>query len=276
MYKVLSKDIIENEILPHLSTAKRGFKTKSCLTEIVNCILYKLKTGIQWHMLPVSSLFTTYKLSYKTVFGHFRKWCKKGEWEQVWVRILSKYKKYLDLSSGDIDGSHSTALRGGEQVAYQGRKKRKTTNSLYVTDRQGIALALSNPMAGNHHDLYRIEQTLDELFSTVQLADISLDGLFINADAGFDSKEFRQGCDKYGIIANGSFNMRNSNADNDYLLDELLYDERYSIERTNAWMDSYRSLLNRFDTTISSWKAFNYIAFIAILFKKINKKQKSR
>ncbi|MFV0419690.1 MAG: transposase, partial [Dysgonomonas sp.] len=52
MYKVLSKDTIENEILPYLSTAKRGFKTKSCLIEIVNCILYKLKTGIQWHMLP--------------------------------------------------------------------------------------------------------------------------------------------------------------------------------------------------------------------------------
>ena len=39
MYKVLGNDIIENEILPHLSIAKRGFKTKSCLTEIINCIL---------------------------------------------------------------------------------------------------------------------------------------------------------------------------------------------------------------------------------------------
>jgi hypothetical protein len=38
MYKVLDKNTIENEILPHLSVAKRGFKTKSCLTEIVNAI----------------------------------------------------------------------------------------------------------------------------------------------------------------------------------------------------------------------------------------------
>lgn len=276
MYKVLDKDIIENEILPHLSMAKRGFRTKSCLVEVVNSILYKLKTGIQWHMLPVGSLFTGTALSYKTVFGHFRKWSKKGEWEQVWIHILSKYKKYLDLSSGDIDGSHSTALRGGEEVAYQGRKKRKTTNSLYLTDRQGIPLALSNPVSGNHHDLFRIEDTLEELFSTMRQADICLDGLFINADSGFDSKEFRQTCEKYGIMANVDFNMRNGNRDNDYLLDELLYKERYGIERTNAWMDSYRSLLNRFDTTVSSWKSFNYIAFISILFKKINKKQKSR
>ncbi len=33
MYKVLVKDTIENEILPHLLVAKRGVKTKSYLTE---------------------------------------------------------------------------------------------------------------------------------------------------------------------------------------------------------------------------------------------------
>jgi len=71
-----------------------------------------------------------------------------------------------------------------------------------LTDRQGIPLALSNPVAGNHHDLYRIEETLGELFSTMQQAEINLDGLFINADSGFDTKEFRQTCGKYRVIAN--------------------------------------------------------------------------
>src|SRR5690554_1233062 len=61
-------------------------------------------------------------------------------------------KSNLDLSSSDLDGSHTTALRGGEQVAYQGRKKRKTTNSLYLTDRQGLPLAMSEPVSGNHND----------------------------------------------------------------------------------------------------------------------------
>ncbi|MGB6150504.1 MAG: IS5/IS1182 family transposase, partial [Pricia sp.] len=37
-------------------------------------------------------------------------------------------------------------------------------------------------------------------------------------------------------------------------------------------MDSYRSLLNRFDTTTSSWKALNYLAFIVIASKKIFRK----
>jgi hypothetical protein len=49
MYQALGKDTINAEIISHLSMAKRGFKTKNCLLEIVNNILYKLKTGCQWH-----------------------------------------------------------------------------------------------------------------------------------------------------------------------------------------------------------------------------------
>lgn len=276
MYQVLDKYTIKNEILPHLSVAKRGFVTKSCLVEIVNCILYKLKSGCQWAMLPVASLFSEVVLSYKTVFGHFRKWCKNGDWKDCWIVLLNKYKCELDLSSVDIDGSHTTALRGGEQVAYQGRKKRKTTNSLYLTDRQGIPLAFSSPVAGNHHDVYRIDIALKGMFDVLKSANIAIDGLFANADGGFDCRDFRNSCLQEGVFPNVAFNERNGEREEDDMLDELLYKERYSIERTNAWMDSYRTILNRFDRTVSSWSAWNYIAFMSIFIKKINKKQKSR
>ncbi len=103
MYQVLDEDTINMEILPHLSIAKRGYSTKSELVEIVNAILYKLKTGIQWEYLPVRSLFSEVVLSYKSVFWHFRKWCKNGDWQESWTRILSNHKRIVDLSSGDID-----------------------------------------------------------------------------------------------------------------------------------------------------------------------------
>jgi transposase len=276
MYQLLSKDTICMEILPHLSTAKRGYSTKSKLVEIVNAILYKLKTGVQWEYLPVSSLFPEVVLSYRSVFRHFRKWCKNGDWQESWTRILSKHKNIVDLSRGDIDGSHTPALRGGEEVAYQGRKSKKTTNALFLTDRNGLPLAMSTPVAGNHHDLYRIEDRLEELFGGLKKADIPVDGLFINAAGGFDAEIFRNTCFKHGVMPNVDFNSGNGDTHGDYLLDELLYKERYSIERTNAWMDSFRTILNRFDTTISSWKSFNYIAFTVILLKKVQKRKKFR
>ena len=197
-------------------------------------------------------------------------------WKSCWIELLKANKSYLDLSSGDLDGTHTTALRGGEEVGYQGRKKRKTTNAIYLTDRQGLPLAMSEPVSGNHNDLFDIEVQFEEVVGTLEEAQISVDGLFINGDAGFDSQKLRDKCEAKGIIANICPNKRNGSTDADHYFDEKLYEERYAIERTNAWMDSFRSLLNRFDTTITSWKGFNFLAFIVIGLKKFYKLKKSR
>ncbi len=46
MYSVLDKDTIEREIIPHIPLPKRGFPPTVSLVEIINAILYKLKTGV--------------------------------------------------------------------------------------------------------------------------------------------------------------------------------------------------------------------------------------
>ena len=189
---------------------------------------------------------------------------------------ISSHKADIDLSSGDLDGSHTTAIRGGEQVEYQGRKKRRTTNSLYLADRQGLPLAMSEPVSGNHNDLYEIEVHAEEVFAILEEADIETDGLFVNGDAGFDSEGFRSACAKRGVIPNVPYKKRKGDVDRDEPFDEKLYEERYSVERTFAWMDSFRSLLNRFDTTVSSWKGFNFLAFIVIAIKKFRNKTNPR
>ncbi|WP_185140314.1 MULTISPECIES: IS5 family transposase [unclassified Chryseobacterium] len=273
LYQVLSKDTIESEIVPYIPLGKRGFKSKVPISEIINCILYKLKTGIQWYLLPVLQLFSQEVLHYKTVFGYYRQWCKAGIWKDCWSGILEKNKSKIDLSSGDVDGSHTTALRGGEAVGYQGRKKRKTTNALYLTDRSGLPLAMSMPVCGNHNDLFNIEEHFEELTDFLRRSGISLDGLFLNFDAGFDAENLRSKASQLGIIANIAHNKRNSGTDNDHYFDEELYKKRYTIERTNAWLDSFRSILNRFDTTITSWIGFNYLAFIVIACKKFIKRK---
>jgi transposase len=272
MYKVLDKYTIEMEIVPILPLNKRGFTVTVPMVELVNAILYKLKTGIQWHQLPVKSLFEDKALTWEAVYYHYNKWSKAGIWKESWIKILNKYKSRIDLSSCDLDGSHTTALKGGEKVSYQGRKKRKTTNALYLTDRQGIPLAMSEPISGEHNDLFNIEIHFEEITATLEKADIEVDGLFMNADAGFDSNNLREISLKKGIIANVAVNKRNKKIteNQDDYFDDKLYKERYSIERTNAWMDSFRSLLNRFDTSVSSWTGFNYLAFIIIALKKLS------
>lgn len=47
MYSVLDKDMIEMDIVPFIPRTKRRFPPTVSVAEIVNAILYKLKTGVQ-------------------------------------------------------------------------------------------------------------------------------------------------------------------------------------------------------------------------------------
>ena len=69
-YTVLDKDTIKTEIMPYLSVAKRGYVSQASLIEVVNAILHKLKSGCQWHQLPVGHLFGEVVLSWNAVYHH--------------------------------------------------------------------------------------------------------------------------------------------------------------------------------------------------------------
>ncbi len=105
------------------------------------------------------------------------------------------------------------------------------------------------------------------------IANVRTDGLFLNADAGFDCRALRSVLGCHGVVSNICINKRNGTPNNT-IVDELLYAERYTIERTNAWMDSYRTILNRFETTVRNWESWNYIAFMVILLRKCLRKRK--
>ena len=113
------------------------------------------------------------------------------------------------MSSIQLDGTHTFAKRGGEAVGYQGRQKGKTTNMLIITDNQGIPLACSDPMAGNHHDSFDLVKQVDKMKTAIESAQIDTKGLFLNADSGFDTQEFRGYCFQNEIIDNIDQNKRN-------------------------------------------------------------------
>ena len=140
---MLDKDIIKNEILPHLSDGKCGKEKEIEKLGIVLTIFHRLKTGCQWRELPIKQFVTREGTVWGSIYHHYNRWCKDGSWQKAWQHILKKYRKYLDLSCVNLDGSHTRALQGGEAVGYQGRKKGKTTNMLFLVDNQGIILFCS-------------------------------------------------------------------------------------------------------------------------------------
>ena len=269
----LTKKMINAQLVPHLSKGKRGPDCKVGLWRIVRAILKRLKTGLQWRELPIKELFGRHKISWKSVFYYFSKWSKDGSWYRLWTALLELNKRQLDMSSVQLDGSHTPVKRGGISVAYQGRKKSKTTNMLFLTDQQGIPLACSQPVAGNHNDLFEIEKTVSKIISTLMDACIAVKGLFLNADAGFDSKNLRTLFEQLDIFPNIDFNKRNTkNLDqHDYLFDPQLYKERFVVERTNAWIDGFKNLILRYETNDKHWLGLHYLAFAIILLRKMEK-----
>lgn len=273
MIRILDKVTINKFIVKYLSKAKRGYVSSVPLWQIVNAILYKFKSGVHWSLLPVKSLITKGKLKYGAIFHHFRKWTLDGSWERAWQELLATYRHFLDLSLAFFDGTHTLAKRGGKKVTYQGRKKGKTSNTLWLTDSQGLVVSFIPPLSGKNNDLFDIKNNLECLVKQLEKSQISVDGLFLSADAGFDSNEFRNTCGKFGIIPNVPRNSRRKKhlIDDDTYFDDLMYKQRFIVERTNAWMDANRTFLIRFDTTIESWTAWHYIFSILQFSKFISK-----
>jgi len=128
---LLCKSIIKNEICLYFNFGKISKNTKVKDYQVVEAILYRLKTGCQWRELPIKQFFRK-KYTWQSVYFHFQKWCKDGIWEKAWIIILKKYKHLLDMSSIQLDGTHSPTKRGGAAVGYQGRKKCKTSTLLIM------------------------------------------------------------------------------------------------------------------------------------------------
>ena len=80
-------------------------------------------------------------------------------------------------------------------------------------------IAMGSPKAGNHNDLYEIEEVLKEILALLEEAGIEHKGLFLNADAGFDSKSLREFLESKEIIANIKPNPRNGEQPDVYFLD---------------------------------------------------------
>lgn len=75
---------------------KRGNKSKHTKLEIVNAILYVVKTGAQWRCLPHDFP------PWKTVYDHYSKWNKRGVWENALKAINGLARKKTDENPNQV------------------------------------------------------------------------------------------------------------------------------------------------------------------------------
>ena len=186
---------------------------------------------------------------------------------KVWQASIQTVQSDLDLSPLNLDGTHTIAKKGGESVAYQGRKRAKTSNILPIGDGHGYIVASTGIMAGNHNDAFNLKTHLQAAFKSIKRLGLTITGAFFNADSAFDTRAARQVCFNHGAIPNIAENRRHrktSKRGRKRLFNAEVYRQRFTNERSFAWVDKFRALLIRFDRKDAHFLGAHYIAFAMI------------
>lgn len=207
------------------------------------------------------------EISYAAVYLHFAQWCRDGSFKHLWQQSIRTVRADLDVSELNLDGTHCLAKKGGESVAYQGRKKGKTCNILPIMDKHGFVVASTGIVAGNHNDAYNLKAHLQTAFHEMKQLGLVLKGAYFNADMAFDTREARKTCFNHGLIPNIPENTRNRKQPKrgrKRIFNAAVYADRFCAERTFAWVDKFKRLLIRFERYDVCFLGAHHLAFALI------------
>jgi transposase len=232
--------------------------------ELLNGVLFVLKTGCRWQDIPSSICSHGYSSCWRRL--HY--WQEYGALQLTWqqVLVLLDEQGTLDLSLGNLDGSLVQSPEF-ETTGYSGKHHRQGTNLSLVTDRYGLPLA-EVLTAGNRHDQYSAAATITK-FQLVMNQQLGM----LNADKGYDSKPFREYLEGHGIVANIPERIfvkkqrKPGYQSPDY--DKTIGRFRAFVERTNAWLKYFRKLRYRWERTRNMFQAFVDLACLIICLRRV-------
>ena len=239
-------------------------KTKQVIpnNELLNGILFVLKTGCRWQDIPISVC----SHSYASCWRRLNFWRKRGQLKLVWQHILVLLDQAgkLDLGLGNIDGTlvQSPKFAGS---GYDKQHKRYGTNISLLTDKQGLPLT-DMTTKGNRNDIVSAEATMRKLRVGAKRRVLEL-----NADKGYDSTTFRRRMSKRGTKTNipeRQFTHRRKRGRKPHM-NKVQFKFRAFVERTNAWLKYFRKLRYRWDRKRAMFQAHVDLACLIICLRRL-------
>ena len=124
----------------------------------------------------------------------------------------------------------------------------------------------------NQQDIVILPEGFSNLVSFTTSIGLNLQGTSLTLDTGFDSKKNKDLIKEHKLIPVIKPNRRNTKdviaiALMYLYFDEELYKERYKVERTFGWQDTYRRLAISYDILEETRLGFRHLAYAMINFR---------
>jgi len=124
----------------------------------------------------------------------------------------------------------------------------------------------------NQQDMVILPESLSKLVSFATSIGLNLEGSFITLDSGFDSQTNKELIRKQKMKPVISPNRRNAKkpiviARMYRWFNKEIYKERYKVERTFGWQDTYRRLAISYDRLEEIRLGFRNLAYAMINFR---------
>ncbi|MGO1744462.1 MAG: IS5 family transposase [Psychrobacter sp.] len=226
-----------------VTMAQHGCYQKDKNRDVMEAILWKLRTGAPWRDIPEELC------PWKTAYNRFNRWSKTGFVGEIFFSL----RKEVDTEWVFIDGSyirchqHASGARLGEDRAIGQSRGGATTKIHLSCDADGYPLDFKIT-GGEVHD----SQVAGELIDMIGQAD------YFIADKGYDSEAIRDKArthDMVPVIPKRK-NAKQPNPE----FDSYLYKLRHLVENMFARLKHFRSIATRYEKLARNFKSMLYLA----------------
>jgi putative transposase len=216
----------------------------------VDAILYVLRGGIQWRMMPKDFP------PWKTVYDHFSKWNKRGTWEKCLARLTAYHRlkegRAALPSYGIIDAQSVKTQYASEERGIDGGKKVKGHKRHIVVDILGNLLYVK-VHAANLSDTKSACEVLAGAASKFP----SLEAF--SGDAGYRGTAVELTSTKLGMTLPISEKIEGKWA---------VLPKRWVVERTFSWLGHFRRLSKDFEILPATAENMIRIAMLKLTLAK--------